>query len=192
MGVHLWNPSIISADFRMVSTKVIRKCATFWRMSQLSLLSASLFSAQCEALSPAEGQHFPWNCEDMSFIFSLLLSRMELVTRSSSLLKFKIGVHCSGNFGPICSECCINVFYYDSEKVFWLENRCNVDNALLKAGLLKIQKWLFFTQKACVATQAHRILRDKDESFIIPENQSTSLRISLNSCPNLVSLTSRK
>lgn len=117
-------------------------------------------------------------------------ARMELVTRSSSLLKFKIGAHCSGSFGPICSECCINVFYYDSEEIFWLENRCNGDNALLKASLLKIQKWFFLTQRACVATQTHWILKGREVNFIIPEKQSTFFWISLYCSPwNLVALT---
>lgn len=170
----------------------VSKVGTFSSVAsfpQLSVLSASLFSAQCEALSPAEGQHFPWNCEDTSFYIQVCSwSRMELVTRSSCLLKFEIGVHCSGNFGPICCECCINVFYYDSEKVFWLGNRCNGDNALLRAGLLEIQKCFFLTQKAHVATQTHRILRGEEEILIIPEKQSTSFCISLCSQPGCTHL----
>lgn len=34
MGVCLWNSSTVSADFMTMSTKVTRKCATFWRTPQ--------------------------------------------------------------------------------------------------------------------------------------------------------------
>lgn len=66
---------------------------------QLSLLSASLFSAQCEALSPAEGQHLPWNCQDMSFYIQFALQQDGACYQVLfPLLKCEIGVHCSGEF----------------------------------------------------------------------------------------------
>lgn len=100
---------------------------------------------------------------------------MELVTRSfSPSLNVRLVFIVPGSFGPIRSECCIKcVLLWLGKRFSWLENRCNGDNALLKASLLKIQKWFFLTQKkAYVTTQTHPILTGKEKTSLSLKNRA--------------------